>query len=112
MLGGTSNYSEYAKADHTNVNSRRSYMKNKELERQNKETDLDYFGFRYVQGKTESGDPDEDGNICLIENAKAIFREIEKERSKRQENEDLFFFDYNSISVANSSSKMTILDFE
>ena len=111
MLGGTSNYTEYAKADHTNLYSTPSYTKNNDKEMRNKDNDLDYFGFRYVQGKTDSGDLDEDRNICLIENAKAIFREIEKERSKRQDNEDLLFFDYNSISVANSSSKMTILDF-
>ena len=58
------------------------------------------------------GDYDEEGNIFLIENAKAIFREIEKDRMKKQANEDLLFNDHNSISVANSSSKMTILDFE
>ena len=78
---------------------------------QNKDAELDYFGFRYVQGKTGFGDSDEDENICLIENSKAIFREIEKERLKKQENEDLLFSDYNSISVANSSSKMSIFDF-
>ena len=74
---------------------------------QNKDAELDYFGFRYVQGKTGFGDSDEDENICLIENSKAIFREIEKERSKKEENEDLLFSDdYNSISPV--SSKLII----
>ena len=90
-LGGTSNHMEYTKVDHTNHYSTPSYMKNKDTEMQNKDTDLDYFSFWYIEGKTGFGDPDGDDNICVIENSKTIFREIEKEWSKKEENEDLLF---------------------
>ena len=112
ILGEPSNHKEYAKVDDTNLKSAPLYTKKKNKEKQSNDTELDYFGFRYVEGKTGFGDHDEEGNIFLIENAKAIFREIEKEQMKKQANEDLLFNDHNSISVANSSSKMTILDFE
>ena len=112
ILGEPSNHKEYAKVDNTNLKSAPLYTKKNNKEKQSNDTELDYFGFRYVEGKTGFGDHDEEGNIFLIENAKAIFREIEKEQMKKQANEDLLFNDHNSISVANSSSKMTILDFE
>ena len=112
ILGEPSNHKEYAKVDNTNLKSSPSYTKKNDTEKQSNDTELDNFGFWYVEGKIGFGNHDEEGNIFPIENAKAIFREIEKERMKKQANEDLLFNDHNSISVANSSSKLTILDFE
>ena len=94
---GTSNDTEYAKVNYTNSYTAQLNPKNKDPEMLNKDTDLNNFSFRYVEGKTGFGDPDEDGNICLIENAKAIFREIEKEWSKKEENEDLLFSYYSIL---------------
>ena len=77
-----------------------------------KNRNLDYFEFEYVKGTQENIDPNENQNIFLIDNSEEIFRKIEKERAKEEQNEDLLFHDYNSISVDKFSSNSSILDFE
>ena len=79
---------------------------------ENNNRNLDYFGFEYVKGTKENIDPKENQKIFLIENSEEIFRKIEKERAKEEQNEDLLFHDYNSISVDKFSSNSSILDFE
>ena len=97
---------------HSNILSPELYGDQTHSLSENNNRNLDYFGFEYVKGTQENIDPKENQKIFLIENSEEIFRKIEKERAKENQNEDLLFHDYNSISVDKFSSNSSILDFE
>ena len=63
----------------------------------------DFFGFEYIGKEYEEADMNTVNKNFLIENSRAIFDEIEKERSARDSQIDLFFHDNDSDSVLNFS---------
>ena len=71
-----------------------------------------YFGYQYVKGSELAYGSEDNKKLVLIENSKEIFDDIEKERSKAQQNSDLLFQDYNSSSVDTISHNFEILNFE
>ena len=71
-----------------------------------------YFGYQYVKGSDCAYRSEGKEKLILIENSKEIFYDIEKERSKEQQNSDLLFQDYNSSSVDSFAHNLEILNFE
>ena len=63
----------------------------------------DYFGFEYVGKEYDEADMNTGNKTFFIETSRAIFDEIEKERSARDSKIDLFFHDNDSDSVLNFS---------
>ena len=71
-----------------------------------------YFGYEYVKGNDCNYRSEGKEKLIFIENSKEIFYDIEKERSKEQQNSDLLFQDYNSSSVDSFAHNLEILNFE
>ena len=111
-MRGPSQKLKRADITHWNILGPELYMDETHSISENNNRNLDYFGFECVQGTKENIDPKENQKIFLIDNSEEIFRKIGKEREKEEQNEDLLFHDYNSISVDKFSSNSSILDFE
>ena len=112
IMRGPSQKLKRADITHSNILGPELYVDKTHSISENNNRNLDYFGFEYAQGTKENIDPKENQKIFLIDNSEEIFRKIEKERAKEEQNEDLLFHDYNSISVDKFSSNSSILDFE